>query len=117
MDQEIFTTTTVCQCQCRDQGRLGYASIFPSKPRTITISAMADTGCQSCLAGIKIVHRLGLNERNLILVTLKTHAANNRNIKILGATVLCFSGTKSAGEMFETRQVVYITEQRGVHRL
>ena len=71
---------------------------------------MADTGCQSCLAGIKIAHRLGLNERILIPVTLKMHAANNRNIKILGATIIHFSGTNSAGEMFETRQVVYITD-------
>ena len=71
---------------------------------------MADTGCQSCLAGIKIAHRLGLNEGNLIPVTLKMHAANNRNIKILGATILRFSGTNSAGEMLKTRQVVYITD-------
>ena len=71
---------------------------------------MADTGCQSCLAGIKIAHRLGLNERNLIQVTLKMHAANNKNMKILGAAVLRFSGANSAGEMFETRQVVYITD-------
>ena len=98
------------ETKVEDYKSLGYASIFPSKPRTITISAMADTGCQSCVAGIKIVHRLGLNERNLILVTLKMHAANYGNIKILGATVLCFSGTESAGEMFETRQVVYITD-------
>ena len=71
---------------------------------------MADTGFQSCLAGIKIAHRLGFNERNIIQVTLKMHAANNRNIKILGATILRFSGTNSAGEMFETSQVVYITD-------
>ena len=38
------------------------------------------------------------------------HAANNRNTKILGATILRFSGKNSAGEMFETRQVVYITD-------
>ena len=93
-----------------DYKSLGYTSIFPSKPRTITISAMADTDCQSCLTVIKIAHRLGLNERNLILVTLKMHAANNRNIKILGATILRFSGTNSAGEMFEEHQVVFITD-------
>ena len=98
------------ETKVEDYKSLGYASNFPSKPRKITVSAMADTGCQSCLAGIKIAHRLGLNERNLIPVTLKMHAANNRNIKILGATILRFSGTNSAGEMFETRQVVYITD-------
>ena len=98
------------ETKVEDCKSLGYASNFPSKPREITVSAMTDTSCQSCLAGIKIAHRFGLNERNLILVTLKMHAANNRNIKILGATILRFSGTNSAGEMFVTRQVVYIID-------
>ena len=97
------------ETKVEDYKSLGYVSNFPSKPRKSTVSAMADTGCQSCQAGIRIAHLLGLNERNLIPVTLKMHAANNRNIKILGATILHFSGTNSAGEMFETRQVVYIT--------
>ena len=93
-----------------DYESLGYAPSFPSRSRTITVSAMADTGCQSCLAGIKIANRLGFSERNLIPVTLKMHAANNRNIKILGACVLRFSGKNSTGEMLETRQLVYITD-------
>ena len=38
------------------------------------------------------------------------HAANKRKIKILGATIIRFSGTNSAIEMFEPRQVVYITD-------
>ena len=65
------------ETKVEDYKSLGYASNFPSKPRKITVLAMADTGCQSCLAGIKIAHRLGLNERNLIPVTLKMHTANN----------------------------------------
>ena len=84
---QLYVNVSV-ETKVEDYKSLGYASNFPSKPREITVSAMADTGCQSCLAGIKIAHRLGLNERILIPVTLKMHAANNRNIKILGATVL-----------------------------
>lgn len=49
--------------------RLGCTSNFPSKPRAITISAMADSDYQGCLAGIKVAHRLRLNERNIIPVT------------------------------------------------
>jgi len=33
-----------------------------TRTNTIAISAMADTGCQSCLAGIKVKHRLGINQ-------------------------------------------------------
>ena len=98
------------ETKVEDYKSLGYASNFPSKPRKITVSAMAVTGCQSCLADIKIANRLGLNEHNLIPVTLKMHAANKRKIKILGATILRFSGKNSAIEMFEPRKVVYITD-------
>jgi len=33
---------------------LGYKPITP-QPKTITIPTMADTGCQSCLASIKVI--------------------------------------------------------------
>jgi hypothetical protein len=56
-----------------------------TRTNTIAISAMVDTGCQSCLAGIKVIHRLGINQNELILVNMKMHAANNKGIMILGA--------------------------------
>ena len=71
---------------------------------------MADTGCQSSLAGIKVANRLGFTERNLIPVTMKMHAANSRGIKVLGAAILRFSGKGMDGDTTETRQVVYITD-------
>ena len=72
-------------------------------------SAMADTGCQSCLAGLKIVKKLGLSIRDLIPVDIKMHAADNRDIRILGATILRLSG-KHKGEERSTRQIVYVTD-------
>ncbi|CAG2221850.1 unnamed protein product [Mytilus edulis] len=62
------------------------------RTNTVAISAMADTGCQSCLAGIKVIHRLGINQTELIPVNMKMHAANNKGITILGATILRISG-------------------------
>ncbi len=35
--------------------------------------AMVDTGCQSCLAGLKVIQRLGLTAKDLISVRLKMH--------------------------------------------
>ena len=46
------------------------------------VSAMADTGCQSCLAGLKVVKKLGVSVRDLIPVDIKMQAANNDNIRI-----------------------------------
>ena len=80
-----------------------------SKPHTAKLTAVADTGCQSCLAGMKVIRLLGLGERDLLPVTLRMHAANNNGITILGAVVLRFSGKSHSGQILETRQIVYVT--------
>lgn len=70
---------------------------------------MANTGCQSCLAGMKVMRLLDLGENDLLPVMLRMHAANNDGIKILGAVVLRFSGQSHSGQILETRQIVYVT--------
>ena len=74
------------------------------------ISAMADTGCQSCLAGLKVMKKLGLSVRDLIPVDIEMHTANNNNIRILGATILRLSGKNNKGGEHSTRQIVYVTD-------
>ena len=91
-----------------DYRALGFKPVT-SQPRTAKLTAMADTGCQSCLAGMKVLHRLGLRESDLIPVTLRMHAANNNGIKILGAAILRFSGQSNSGQILATRQLVYVT--------
>jgi len=71
---------------------------------------MADTGCQSCLAGINAIKVLGLTEKDLIPVSMRMHAANNRGIKILGAVAITFSGESKSGHTLETRQITYVTD-------
>ena len=85
---------------------------FPlhTKSKPITISAMADTGCQSCLAGIKIMQQLGLHQSDLIPVSMRMHAANNQGIKILGAMALRLVGRDAQGKAVETRQLTYVTD-------
>lgn len=91
-----------------DYGQLGFNLI--STTRKAVIPAMADTGCQSCLASIKAIRRLGLRKRDLIPVTLKMHAANNKGITILGAVILRLSGKDKSGNLIETRQITYVTD-------
>ena len=71
--------------------------------------AMADTGCQSCLASLKVVNRLGIKKSDLIPVKLTMRAANNNGINILGASIIRFSGCSSSGKQYQTRQIVYVT--------
>ena len=91
-----------------DYKALGLKPVI-SRPHTAKLTAMADTGCQSCLAGTKVIRLLGLSDSDLLPVTLRMHAANNNGIKILGAVVLRFSGQSHTGQTLETRQIVYIT--------
>ena len=68
---------------------------------------MADTGCQSSLVGVKIIHRLGLKISDLMPVTMKMHEANEKEISILGATILRLSGKDIHGSTGKTKQMAY----------
>ena len=104
--QPFITLTATAHPE--DYTALGY-NPPKSQLATAQLSAMADTGCQSCLASIKVIRRLGLCESDLIPVTMKMHAVNNKGISILGAVILRFSGRSPSGKALESRQIVYVT--------
>ena len=68
--------------------------------------AMADTGCHSCLASMRIIQRFGLTER---LNSRHYAYVCCQGINILGATILRFSGQSKSGETLKTRQITYVT--------
>lgn len=78
--------------------------------RTVTLPAMADTGCQSCLIGIKVAQQMGLSTEDLIPVSMTMRAANNEGIRILGAAVIRFAGVSDDARRLETRQIAYVTD-------
>jgi hypothetical protein len=91
-----------------DYYHLGFTE--PARPFTIKVDAMPDTGCQSCLAGLRFTLRLGIPRANLIPVNLRMSAANKTTINILGAAVVRFTGQSYNGRQLATRQIVYITD-------
>ena len=110
---QYLSRNLLSNCKSRTVHSEDYAALgFKVKisPRTASLPATADTGCQSCLAGVNILHPIGLTEDDLIPVTMKMHAVNNNRITILGATVLRFSGKSETDEIINTRQIVYITD-------
>ena len=94
--------------QREDYNHFGFSLRAPQTQSFV--SAMADTGCQSCLAGLKVIKKLGLSIRDLIPVDVEMHAANNNHIRILGATILRLAGKDNKGEKQSTRQMVYVTD-------
>ena len=88
---------------------LGSAPIH-GNTNTITVTALADTGCQSCLAGSNLLHKLGITSTDLIPVRTKMRSANNEGIKLLGAILLMLSGSDENGQIYSTNQMTYITD-------
>ena len=76
----------------------------------VTVPTIADTGCQSCLTGLKVIHRLGLGKSDLVPVTMKMQTANNEGIIILGAVLLRIPCHSSTGQSATTRQMTYVTD-------
>ncbi|VDI02177.1 Hypothetical predicted protein [Mytilus galloprovincialis] len=93
-----------------DNKQLGFQNSLVSQQRSAVISAMADTDCQSCLAGIKVLYKIGLTKRDLIPVNMQMHAANNKGIVILEAVIIRLSGKGQDKNELETRLIVYITD-------
>ena len=78
-----------------DYSHFGYK--LKTRSKSSKCAVIADTGCQSCHAGIKVIHRPNLKRSDLIPVTMKMHAANNKHINILGAVILHFTGKDPNG--------------------
>ena len=83
----------------------------PRETTPVSVQAVADTGCQSCLTGLQFVRRLGLCHADLTPVKMKMHAANGQGIRILGALILRLSGVDRHGSTTETRQITYVTDE------
>lgn len=73
----------------------------------LTTTAMADTGCQSCLAGPSLMKALHLHNSDLIPACLVMHSASGTNLPILG---VAFLRIKAKISDRETRQMVYFSD-------
>ena len=91
------------------RGATIHSSSSLSKHQT-TINALADTGCQSCLAGTNLLRKLNLKTSDLIPVKTKMKSASNEGIRILGALLLNLSGSDAQGRIFSSNQMTYITD-------
>ena len=89
-----------------------YAQLHLSSPprRTPSISAVADSGAQTCLMGLQMLNKLGLRKEHLTKVSKRVLAANNEEIHILGAVFLRLSGQGVEGQALATSAMVCVTD-------
>ena len=83
-----------------DYSTLGFH--LSSGEHQTSVTAMADTGCQSCLMGTSFMQQLNLTKKDLLPVKLRMRAANGGQFKILGAILMRLTNPRtnsSTGEM------------------
>ena len=94
-----------------DVKNLGFQTNITYATPNVPYPAVTDTGCQSCLSGVDLLYKIGLNRSHLIPVSMKMKAANNEGINIMGALPLQISGVTPPGETIITHQLVYFSDQ------
>lgn len=103
-------TTISAQYIPADVAELGVRAPCTTQSPMVSHQGMADTGCQSCLSGVGLLHKLGIAKENVIPVRMKMKAVNNKDIGIIGALPLRFTGFSSSGAEITTNQLVYFTD-------
>ena len=96
------TINVTIQAIPSDATALGIRPMLCKATNAIKSVAVADTGCQSCLAGISILGPLGMTKDHLIPTTMKMKAANQKSITILGALVLRITGLTHSGRSLDS---------------
>ncbi len=84
----------------------GLQSARPHPQHHLATTAMADTDCQSCLAGPLLLKDLNLVEADLIPASLVMSSASGNNLPILGAALLRIQLNHTQRK---TRQMVYFS--------
>ena len=107
-DPQPFVNVTI-EAVPSDAKSLGFTPTISTPTSAVSYSAMADTGCQSCLAGLGLLRKMGLSQHNLLPVKMTMTAANSGAIDIVGALPLRVSGISPCKTRLETYQMVYFT--------
>ena len=74
-----------------------------------SITAVTDTGAQSCLWGLNAFYRCGFTDSDLLPVTRTMVAANRKQIDIRGAVLLRLSGVDSNNRTHTAAVMVYVS--------
>ena len=86
--------------------------------QALTVDAMADTGCQGCLAGPQLLARLHLTEADLIPVNLIMHSASGNDLRSRHPENHCINhrpGNETDGLLFPHR-IKAVSEPSHVYR-
>ena len=121
LDHHIFDSDTgwkKCESMSHPSLRLrlrtdekDYSDLGVIRPRISpsSITAVTDTGAQSCLWGLNDFYRCGFTDSDLLPVTRTMVAANRNQIDIRGAVFVRLSGVDSVGRTHTAPVMVYVS--------
>ena len=73
------------------------------------MTAVTDTGAQSCLWSLSQFYKCGFTDRDLLPVRRSMVAANSEEIKIVGAVFIRLSGTDAQGVVHTAAVMAYVS--------
>ena len=106
--QSLAQPTIAIAASAHKEDYAHFGAQLTSYPQDSKVMAIADTGCQSCLIGLKVVQRLGFTRSDLLPVEHRMSAANRMAINIIGAVILRLKGTDSK-QHIQSKQICYVT--------
>ena len=93
-----------------DSSDYGHMGVPCPRMKPTSTSVITDTGAQSSLMGYKVFKQCGFRDDALVPVKRRMYAANNEGIRILGAIFLRLAGKDANGRVFETAEMVYVSD-------
>ncbi|CAC5357495.1 unnamed protein product [Mytilus coruscus] len=93
-----------------DHASFGHPMQDTSELKTITMSMVADTGCQSSIIPLQSANNLGITEKDLLPVKLVMHGAIKEDLGVIGAVAVSITTKDSTSNAMSTRLLCYVSD-------
>ncbi|CAG2228327.1 unnamed protein product [Mytilus edulis] len=93
-----------------DHSSFGHPIQDTSQLKTITMSMVADTGCQSSIIPLQSANSLGITEKDLIPVKLVMRGAIKEDLGVIGAVAVSVTTKDTTSSAMSTRLLCYVSD-------
>ncbi|CAG2197274.1 unnamed protein product [Mytilus edulis] len=93
-----------------DHSKFGHPIQDTSQLKTITMSMVADTGCQSSIIPLQSANSLGITEKDLLPVKLVMRGAIKEDLGVIGAVAVSVTTKDTTSSAMSTRLLCYVSD-------
>lgn len=94
----------------KDHASFGHPIQDTSQLKTITMSMVADTGCQSSIIPLQSANNLGITEKDLLPVKLVMRGAIKEDLGVIGAVAVSITTKEATSSAMSTRLLCYVSD-------